>query len=167
MATPPATVAEFKTQFDRDFVYGPGLDKVRDGDIDRAMADAQPYYNPALFSTADGKQAFLYASAHFLVTNIQGVGGLAPAGAPNLGGGIENQGDQVTSNKGAGGLSVGNVAPPDFIKNNPNLLQFWTTTYGQRYAGMVAPRCVGNVGVVSGPVSPGAIGTPNIPYAGP
>ena len=160
---PPVTLAEFKAQFDRDFVYGVGLDTVRDSDITRAFNDAVPLFNGALFDTSTGKLAFLHSAAHFLVTNIQAVGGLS---VHKFGLGIENQADQVMSSKGVGGVSLSFVEPPPTVKNNPNLLQFWNTTYGQRYLSFLLPKLVGSFSVVEGPLSPDTVG-PDIPFAGP
>ena len=159
---PPATVADFKARFVRDFVYGKGTDTVQDADITAAINDAMTAYNPALFSGNEVPAAFLYAAAHFLVTNIQAVGGLS--GIPT-GRGILNQSEGALSSKGAGGLNISYVEPPSRVKDSPQLLQFWTTTYGQRYLGMVVPKMVGAVGAVDNPRYADAVVVPDVPYA--
>ncbi len=162
LRTPPATLGDFKTRFARDFKYGQGKDTVMDADIANAMIDAGAVFNPGLFSVADGWLAFLYVTAHFVRINIEAAGGLQ---AMEEGLGIENQAEQVLNSKGAAGINVGYVDPPDFIKRIPLLLQLWLTTYGQKYVAMLQPKLVGNVQVVAGPSSfgPGDGAMPGIP----
>ena len=79
--TPPVDAARFKDEFDRDFQYGSGLDKVRDKDINRALTEANALFNAALWATDEELQsAYLYLSAHFLVMNLQVAGGLRKKG---------------------------------------------------------------------------------------
>ena len=162
MATqPPVTAADFKARFARDFKFGKGTDQVMDSDIANAIADAQTLFNPALFSTADGKVAFLYATAHFVVSNVGAAGGLQ---AKTEGMGIENQADGIYTGKGVGGVSVNFLEPPPIVKNSPALYQFWRTDYGQRYLSMLAPKLVGTFGSVLGPRQPDVDVTPDIPF---
>jgi len=160
-ATPPATLAEFKTRFTRDFKFGDGPDKVMDSDITNAMADAMPVFNPALFDTATGKLAFLMASAHFVVTNVQAAGG--PSGRSH-GLGLENSPEEIITGKNVGGINLSIEGPPEFVTKNSVLRQFWTTDYGRRYLAMVEPRLRGAFGVVEGPLAPDAGVPPGIPY---
>jgi len=146
-STPPVTIADFKTRFVRDFKYGTGLDKVMDSDISAAMTDALTMFNPSLFSTADGKVAFLYATAHYLVINVQAAGGL---GSNNQGLGVGNESEGTLSGKSVGGVSLNFISPPDIVSKNPTLLQFWKTDYGQKYLGMLVPKLVGPFGYVYG-----------------
>lgn len=151
---PPATVANFESMFSRDFSYGPGLDKVRPVDIQNALNMASGMFNPALFSTApigvppnltsEALMAYLNCSAHFLVTALQGVGGLG-----KIGGGLNSQGEGIVGNKAVGGVSVGFVWP-SMITSSPALFQFTKTIYGQAYLQILMPRLVGNVGLVFG-----------------
>ncbi len=151
---PPATIAQFESQFSRDFVYGPGLDSVRPVDVQNALNTASSVFNPALFSTApigvppnltsESLICYLNASAHFLVTSIQGVGGLGKKG-----GGVNSQGEGVVSQKGVGGVSVG-FSWPATITDSAVLFQFTKTTYGQAYLQVLMTKLVGNVGVVLG-----------------
>lgn len=161
LPTPPATLADFKLRFERDFKFGTGKDTVMDADIVNAMQDAMTVFNPALFSAADGWKGFLQLTAHFVRINVEAVGGLqaVPEGL-----GIENQAEQVLSSAGVSGVSKSYVDPPEFIKKIPLLLQLWLTTYGQKYVAMVQPKLVGNVGVVRGPVDAGSTGTPDVPF---
>lgn len=159
--TPPATVAQFKAQFDRDFQYGSGTDKVRDTDITRAFTDALMVWNPCLWRTEEKVNAFCYAAAHFLVLSLQAAGGLA---APSKALGPQNRGGGVVQTKSVGGVSVG-YQMPDFVAKSAILSQFMRTDYGQRYLQLVTPRLVGNLDIVAGERDPG-VSTPNIPYAG-
>lgn len=166
--TPPATVAQFKGQFNRDFVYGPGLDTVQDADVQKALNVAATLYNPRLFDTtligvpptvtSEALMAYLYLSAHFLVTALQAAGGLGKVGR-----GVFSQGEGVVGNKSGGGLSVGFVWPSS-ITDNAALFQLTKTVYGQEYLQILMPRLVGNVQAVFGElesdVFPGASAAP-------
>jgi hypothetical protein len=159
--TPAPTVAAFQFQFSRDFSYGPGLDAVRDQDIQNGFNMATAVFNPALFSTApigavpnqtsESLQAFLYASAHFVVASIQAAGGLAGkgTGAKGPAQGALSQGEGIMNNKSAGGVSAG-FEWPSFIKDNAALFQFSTTKYGVQYLQMLAFKLVGNVAIAGG-----------------
>ena len=162
----PASVAEFKVKFDRDFPYGTGLDAVRDRDIERAMGDVLAMWVASMFGTAAGKTAFLYATAHCLVTNVQGVGGLVVGGMAPAGG-LANQAEGPITSKGLGPASLSYEPPPDFVKHNAKLLYYWPTTYGQKAIPFLASRTCGAVSVVAGPIAADVIVAPNIPYAGP
>lgn len=164
--TPPATVADFKAQFTRDFNYGVGMDTVRDADIQSALNRASSIFNPALFDTtpvgvlpnvtSEAKICYLNASAHFLVIAIQGVGGLSASG-PARSPGLASQGEGVVTSKSAGGVSIGSSFP-DAIANNPVLFGLTKTTYGLEYLQVLMTRLVGNVAVVAGEtVDPDAV----------
>ena len=157
---PPVTKDDFKARFVRDFKYGAGSDKVMDTDINSAMADALTVFNPSLFSTDDGKTAFLYATAHFLVTNVQAVGGLQ---AKPEGLGIQNEAEGMISNKSLGGISINYIEPPAMVVKSPVLRQFWSTAYGQKYLGMLVPKLVGPFGAILGHSDTGP--GPSVPFA--
>ena len=159
----PISAADFKTRFDRNFVYGSGLDTVRDKDIEDAIAEAQLSFNPSLFSTDDGKVAFLFATAHVLTVNIQAAGGLHSAVSPE---GITNRSQGIAVSKTVGQVSITYEPPPERIKKLPTLLAFWETEYGKAYVRMLIPKLAGNVGVVSGPVDP-LMGAQPVPFVGP
>lgn len=157
-STPLATVASFKAQFGRDFVYGSGLNTVRDIDIQQALNLASSMFNPALFDTSligvapvissESLMAYQYATAHFLVTAIQAAGGLGSVGR-----GVFSQGEGVVSSKSVGGASV-SFSWPSTVMDSPALFQFTKTTYGQAYLQILMPRLVGNVSAVLGPIAP-------------
>jgi hypothetical protein len=145
--TPPVTADEFRVRFVRDFVYGVTHDKVTDADITNALVEATFVFNSALFDdTTEIKAAFLLAAAHFLVLNIQAAGGLS---ATNMGRGVNSRGGGVVQSKSVGGVSV-NYAINPMINENAILSQFMRTDYGQAYLNILAPRLVGNCGVLEG-----------------
>lgn len=162
--TPPASIDNFKNQFTRDFLYGPGLDRVRDLDIQNALNSASSVFNPVLFSTApigvppnmtsEAMISYLNASAHFLVTSLQAVGGLGQKGR-----GVTSQGEGIITGKGAGGVNI-NFAWPPVITDSPVLFQFTKTTYGQAYLQVLMTKLVGNVSAVAGEIA----NTPNVPF---
>lgn len=161
---PPVTVSQFENFFSRDFVYGPGLDKVRPLDIQNALNVASGSFNPALFSTApigvapnitsEAIIAYLNCSAHFLVTSLQGIGGLGKTG-----GGLNSQGEGIVASKAVGGVSV-SFDWPSYIVESPALFAFTKTIYGQAYLQVLMSRLVGNVSFAIGETT----GIPNIPF---
>lgn len=162
--TPPASVANFKNQFTRDFSYGTGVETVTDTDIQNALNMTSGVFNPCLFSTSplgvaphitsEALIAYLNASAHFLVTSLQAAGGLGKKGR-----GTNSQGEGIVGNKSVGGVSVGYVWPST-VTDNPVLFQFTKTAYGQLYLQVLVTRLVGNVSAVLGEVTQ----TPNVPF---
>lgn len=161
LPTPPASLADFKKRFARDFKYGTGKDTVMDADIKSAMQDAMIVFNPALFSDSEGWSGFLYLSAHYVRINIEAAGGLQPEGE---GLGIENQAEQVLSGAGVQSVNKNYVEPPEWIKRFPLFQQLWVTTYGQKYVAMTQPKIVGNIGIVTGPRDFSTIGQPDVPF---
>ena len=161
LPTPPATLADFKKRFARDFKFGKGNDTVTDADIKNAMQDSMIVFNPILFSDSEGWQGFLYLSAHYVRINIEAAGGLQPE-VEGLG--IENQAEQVLSGASTQGVNKNYVEPPDFVKRTPLFQQLWLTTYGQKYVAMVQPKLVGNVGIVAGPRDFNTEGQPDVPF---
>lgn len=145
--TPPASVADFKDRFDRDFLYGTGLDKVRDKDINRSLEEADSLFNSTLWATNEElKTSYLYLTAHFLVLDLQAAGGLK---AKSNSAGAKNRGGGVVQSKSVGSVSL-NYAVPSFVTNDPTLSQLLRTDYGMRYVQLLAPRLAGNINVVKG-----------------
>jgi hypothetical protein len=138
--TPPVTVADFKAQFVREFDYGARKDQVLDADITRALNDTGIVFNPNLWAD-DTEQniAYLYASAHFLVLNVQNAGGLS---LENNSAGINSKGTAAIIAKSVGQVSL-NFQFPEWVMNSPILSGFLTTGFGQRYLQLLTPRCVG------------------------
>lgn len=162
--TPPATIAQFEAYFSRDFVYGPGLDKVRPVDIQNALNFASGVFNPALFSTtpigispnltSEALMCYLNLAAHFLVLSLQAVGGLG-----SLHRGVLSQGEGIVSSKSVGGVSISFIWPSVVI-DNPVLFQLTKTSYGEAYLQVLVTRLVGNVSAVLGEVT----GPQDVPF---
>jgi hypothetical protein len=154
--TPPATVAQFKAQFTRDFVYGQGLETVRDSDIQAGLNLASTVFNPELFDTtlvglvpnqtSEALMSYLNASAHFVVLSVQAAGGLS---SPSRAQGTKSQAEGVIASKGVGNVSVGYEWPQDIV-NNPALFQFTKTAYGRAFLQVLMLKLVGNVSIVAG-----------------
>jgi hypothetical protein len=151
MATPPVTITDFKAFFNREFVYGSGLDSVQDADITRALNDTLAVFNASLWDSSTVNQAYLYASAHMLVVNIQAAGGLCPVVTNR---GTENRSEGVTQNKSVGSISTSYVEIPEWVRKHAGLMPFWETEYGKRYVQMLAPRLKGLIMVVAGEHDP-------------
>lgn len=157
MSSFPPSVADFKAYFNRDFIYGPGLNTVQDTDIQRGLNETMFVFNQALWgSDYEVATAYLYASAHFMVLNIQAAGGL---NATNMGVGVQSKGGGTIESKGVGSVNVG-FAVPDFVRQSPILSQFMRTDYGQSYLQLLNPRLVGNIQVVSGTAQQSYAGLP-------
>lgn len=132
---------------------------MRDVDIQNALNAASSLFNPRLFSTesigvppnltSEAVISYNNAAAHFLVTAIQGAGGLGKKGR-----GTYSQGEGNVMSKGAGGLNLG-MSYPSVITDSPILFQFVKTVYGQAYLQVLSTKLVGNTAAVIGEVSPG------------
>lgn len=151
----PPSVADFKAQFPpvRYFTYGTGPGNVMDADIQNAINLASIDFNPSQWdtttpigSTTEGTIAMNYLAAHYLVWDVQGAGGLSSV---PKGRGIKNQGSGVIENKSVGSVSV-SLAILNLAREDPILGPLLETTYGKIYLKLLYPRCVGNVGLVSG-----------------
>lgn len=162
--TPPASVANFKAQFTRDFAYGTDLSTVRDSDIQAALNTASSVFNPALFSTqsigvapnltSEALMSYLNAAAHFLVTSLQAVGGLGTVGR-----GTFSQGEGMITGKSAGGLNI-SQSWPTTITESPVLYSLTKTAYGAAYLQVLMTKLVGNIGLVEGETTR----MPNVPF---
>lgn len=149
MVNYPPQVSDFQARFTRDFLYGDGLDKVTNNDIQNALNDAVPLFNQRLWSSpTETTTAFLFLAAHLLVLNLRPAGGLS---ALNVGKGTRSGAGGVVLSKTVGSISL-SYSIPMHIQNSPILSQFMRTDYGQRYLQMVAPRLVGHVHIAAGPV---------------
>ena len=164
MPTLPATIAQFKAQFDRDFTFGVGKETVRDQDIANAQLAAFAAWNDSIWDTTSGESALAFnmATAHFVYAMVQAAGGLS---AQPQGQGVNAANGGMVSQKAVGRVSLSYVDPPDIVKNNPVLAQFWSSKYGQQYLQLVQAKggMVGNVGVAMGPVDPD-VAIPNVPF---
>lgn len=172
--TPPASVADFKATFNRGFKYATGPDGVMDSDIQKGIERAVLLYNPCLFTTAEGKTAFLLAVAHFVVIGIQAAGGLYPqlpgaagaAGAPGASAdATRNTGSGVMGTKTTEKVTIQYAGLEELMKRYPTLAPFRQTDFGAQYAMMVAPRLMGRVSIAPGPTPPDAV-IPAVPFLG-
>jgi hypothetical protein len=151
----PPLFADFKAQFSREFIYGTGLDTVREQDVQRALNETGIMFNPSLWDTtvkigssSEGAIAYMYLAAHLMVLNIQQMaGGLS---AVPQGKGVRNAAEGVAVASGVGPANVTYQVPPPRVAENAFLMDLFRTTFGQRYMAMIEPRLIGNVQVVSG-----------------
>lgn len=151
----PPLVADFTAQFPREFVYGTGLDSVTDNDIQRALNEAGIMFNQDLWdsttligASSEGGIAYMYLAAHLMVINIQQMAGGLSAVA--RGKGVRNSPQGVPVASGVGQANVTYQVPPPRVAENAILMDFFRTTFGQRYLAMIEPRLIGNVAIVSG-----------------
>lgn len=151
---PSASITDFKAQFVREFSYGDTPDKVMDADITRALVEAASVFNESIWDdTTEIKMAFCYASAHFMVLNIQNAGG---ANIQNQSLGLNSRGTGAVINKSVGNVSVA-YSLPSYVTESPLLSNFLRTDFGIRYLTILAPRLVGHAYVVEGWSEDGAI----------
>lgn len=127
------TVAQFKTQFFRDFPYAPtgnpSLEFVQDQDIQNAITIAEGDFNPQYGSNTT--VIFLFLAAHYMVLSLQ-----------NSALGLNSQGKFVLESSTVGGVSTVNNIVERF-KNDPNFNKYIRTGYGQLYLDMVYPYTIG------------------------
>ena len=123
MAFTPPTVADFKAQFARDFLYTSDISTgIVDADITTALTEAGIHFNEGKFETAAQKVlVFLYLTAFYLVWNIQ-----------NSSQGIASSGKFIISSKSAGGVSVSYQIPERF-QNDPLVMLYSKNEYGIKY----------------------------------
>lgn len=138
------TVEDFKTYFSRDFPYNedPSLG-VTDGDITKAMGEADDVFNPNLFSTQESfSRAYLLLTAHFLVMDLR-------AASQGLSGSYS----WITTSKSVGNVSE-SYGVPQRILDNPTLGMLSKTPYGAKYLHLIYPLLLGGVSWVPGRTHP-------------
>lgn len=145
----PITVEDFKTRFDRDFLFGTTIDTVRDQDIEVAFSQGTMNFNEGLFDSDEIEEAFSLISAHCLVKLVTAGGGLKSS----AGGGIKSSGSGAVASKSAGPLSVSYSLPGSLV-NDPILSDLMTTGYGKMYLQILIPRLIGNVVSIKGATLP-------------
>lgn len=138
------TVAEFKTQFTRDFPFGTNAKtSILDSDISSAFIFANPNINPALFpDQVTYSLGYNLLAAHFLVLNLR-----------SSSQGISGQYNFLQSGKGVGPMSE-SFAIPQRILDNPYLAMYCKTNYGTMYVQMVLPYLSGQMITVCGGTNP-------------
>lgn len=136
------TKDDFKAHFFRDFKYGTyseNCDTITDDDLDKAFAEAKVNFNPALWSDQEElKIALLYATAHYLVSDIQ----MAKEG-------VNSSSAFPVNSRGVGSVNE-SYQVPTWVTSSPYLSHFALTRYGLKYCSLLRPRLVGNVAVYSG-----------------
>jgi hypothetical protein len=146
------TVEEFKTAYDRDFMFGGETGPnttVRDGDITRAISLATVQFNEGLWEDDTDKEiAFGLLTAHCLCIILSAAGGLK-----NPGRGDKSTGRGPITSKSAGPLSVSHQFPEDIL-NSPIFSPYLTTQYGIQYTQLIYPLLTGNVQSVAGDTTP-------------
>ena len=133
------TVSEFKAHFFRDFPYGADQTKVMDADITKAISEASMNINGTLFGSQETYSlAFLYLTAHYLVTDLRAASQ-----------GVSGAYTWLESSKAVGSVSQGFSIPENILKN-PVIAQFSKTHYGAKYISLVLPHLVGGVFYIQG-----------------
>lgn len=118
-------------------------DFVLDQDINNAFNEAIVLFNPALWDTdAIEKMAYLYLTAHFMVTDIR-----------RANQGLSSRPEFVVSNRTVGSVTE-TYELPDRYKNNMILNGYLKTGYGMKYLDLLLPNLVGNTISVCGTVNP-------------
>lgn len=145
----PITVDDFKEHFYRDFPFLPSeevenpLDYVQDKDIEKAISEAGMNFNESLFGyEEDKKLAFLYLTAHYLVTDLS-----------NSAQGVNGSFSGFMTSKSVGNVSVG-YSLPQWILDNPIYSLIALTGYGRKYLQLIIPCLVGQVFTVAGTTRP-------------
>ena len=139
------TVAQFQTQFFRDWEYAPVVQGVTDPSlkyiqnqdiqnaINIAVNDFNPQYGP------NNTVVFLYLAAHYMVMGLR-----------NSSMGLNSQAKFPQDSATVGGVTVSNNIVERFA-NDANFAKYLTTGYGQLYLSMVYPYTVGaGIGIIPG-----------------
>lgn len=127
------SVADFQSQFVRDFPYGtdPNV-SVLDSDITYAFIMTNVNINSALFSN-QGSYSLGYnlMSAHYLVMNLRASSQ-----------GINGQYNFLQASKGVGSVNEAFSIPPR-ITENPYWAMLTKTNYGQQFLFLILPQLEG------------------------
>jgi hypothetical protein len=127
------TIAQFQTQFIRDFPYGtdPNV-SILDADIINAFNLTDITINPNLWCDQSSYQiAYGYLAAHFLVLNLRASSQ-----------GLNGQYNFLQNSKSVNGVSEAFTIPQRVI-DNPLFSQYFKTNYGSQYMHLVWPLIVG------------------------
>ncbi len=129
------TVAQFQSQFIRDFPYGTDPNtSVLDQDITNAFNMVDYQINSDFFPDQNSyNMGYLYLAAHFLVLNLR-----------NSSQGLSGQYTWLQQSKSVGGVSEG-FAIPQRVLDNPDFAMFFKTSYGAMYFQMVWPNLSGQM----------------------
>lgn len=138
------SIADFKTQFFRDFPFGIDINtSILDQDILNAFAVVNVNFNPSLF--ADQKSYALgynLLTAHYLVLNIR-----------QSTQGINGQFNFGQQSKGVGAVNEA-FAIPQRILDNPEFAMLSKTNYGAQFLMLILPQLTGQIFSVHGSTRP-------------
>ncbi len=143
MYTAP-TIANFKSQFVRDFPYGtdPTV-AVLDQDIFNAFNVVDITINPCLWPNQTAYQlGYLLLAAHNLVLNIR-----------SSSQGLSGQYNWMQNSKSAGGVNEAFQIPQRVI-DNPDFMAYMKTNYGAQYLNILWPYLCGQMFAVAGRTKP-------------
>lgn len=142
------SVSDFKTFFARDFNFATDHDEpqndeyVLDGDITKAIAEAELNFNAQYGTDAQVTNVFMYLAAFCLVVNLQ-----------NSAKGIASQSKFPISSNSVGGVSV-NFQIPDRYAKDPILSIYTQNGYGMKYLSLILPFLTGNIDLIEGTTTP-------------
>jgi len=139
-----STVAQFQTQFSRDFPYSndPSLG-VTPADIITAFNMADIAINQGMWSSQSQYNiGFNLLAAHFLVLNLRAATQ-----------GLNGQFNWAQNSKSVGNVSESFTIPQRLI-DNPELMQYAKTNYGAQYLQLLWPQLCGQILIVNGGSQP-------------
>ena len=144
MSWTPPQIADFQTQFFRDFPYAPAGDAslkyVQSQDIQNAINEAVIDFNPCLFGS-DATTIFMYLAAYMLVANLR-----------NSGMGLGSLPKFPLESSSVGGVSISNSIVARF-KDDANFAKYLLNGYGQKYLTLAYPYTIGGVSYTPGTVT--------------
>lgn len=138
------TVAQFKTQFIRDFPYGtdPNI-SVLDIDIINAFNLTDISINQDLWANQTAYQiGYGYLAAHYMVLNLRASSQ-----------GLNGQYNWAQNSKSVQGVSEAFTIPQRLI-DNPDFMAYTKTNYGAMYLNLLWPMLVGPSFTVCGRTKP-------------
>lgn len=144
MAYSNPSVADFKSQFFRDFNYGVDVNNnVLDQDITSAFLSTNVNINQGLFPD-QGSYSLAYnlLSAHYLVMNLRASSQ-----------GINGQYNFLQSGKGVGAVNE-SFSIPQRMLDNPYWAMLSKTNYGQQYLFLLLPQLGGQMYIAYGTTLP-------------
>ncbi|HVN66739.1 MAG TPA: DUF4054 domain-containing protein [Candidatus Sulfotelmatobacter sp.] len=138
------SVQQFKWFFTRDFPFGTDPNTgILDFDVLRAMQACNSTFRSDIWNNqGEYNQAYLYLTAHHLVSNMQASSQ-----------GVAAEYEFIHQSKSALGVSASSMIPTA-IQDGPLQAALVKTPYGKRYWEMVRPRVVGTFYAVENRVSP-------------
>jgi len=138
------TVANFKTQFLRDFPYGTDINtSVLDADIVNAFNQVDITINQQLWGSQTAfTLGYLLLAAHFLVLTLR-----------SSSQGLNGQYNWAQNSKSVGSVSE-SFSIPQRILDNPDFMAYTKTNYGSQYLNLLWPKLSGQMFSVMGRTKP-------------